>query len=266
MINYQKDIDNFIEVVSKDKDIDLTTFYKNLETLKIGLGTDDLFNMGYDNLNNQIFFNDEETYYNSINHELFHVASNKIVGDVIYSGFYQWNKNTKTVIGLGLNEGYTELLQRRYFNKENGYSIQKLYIEQLEQIIDPLILKKAYFASDLNMIIKELEKYSKKEEIIKFINSLDIYTFTINKNLKNKPYSYEQVQEAITYCSCFLANTYIQKVIKEKQPNIKNKVFNYLSNFDKRFRFQDYQEINMAIPLEKEFEILEKNGFKRKQG
>lgn len=264
MINYQKDIDNFIKVVAKDNDIDLTTFYKNLETLTIGLETDDLFNMGYDNLNNQIFFNDEETYYNSINHELFHVASNKIIGEVIYSGFYKWDKNTKTVIGLGLNEGYTELLQNRYFNKYHGYPIQKIYIEQLEQIIDPITIKKAYFSSNLSLITNELKKYAEKDEIIKFITGLDIYTVTINRNLKEKPYSYQEIQSALTYCSCFLIDVYIKKMILERPKDIVDKVLTYFGNFDKRFRFTNYPEINIAVPLEKGFEILEAYGFKRK--
>ena len=263
-MDYQKDINNFIEVVSKDKDIDLTIFYKNLETLKIGPGVDDLFDMGYDNLNNQIFFNNEKTYEDSINHELFHVASNQIIGDTIYTGFHQWNKNTKQIIGLGLNEGYTETLQNRYFNKYHGYPIQKIYIEQLEQIIDPTIIKKAYFSSNLKIIVNELEKYSRKDEIIKFITSLDMYTFVINKNREEKIYSYEQVQEAITYCSCFLADVYVKKIVLEKPKDIVNKVFTYFGNFDKRFRFEGYPEINIAVPLEKGFEILEASGFKRK--
>lgn len=261
---FQKDIAYFIEVVSQDKDIDLTTFYKNLKTLKIGPGTNDLFNMGYDNLNNQIFFNDEETYKDSINHELFHVASSQIIGDTIYTGFHQWDKNTKQVIGLGLNEGYTEILQNRYFNKNHGYPIQKIYIEQLEQIIDPTVLKKAYFSSNLKTIVNELEKYSKQEEIIKFITSLDLYTFIINKNQIEKIYSYGEVQSAITYCSYFLADIYVKKIVLEKPKDIVDKVFTYFGNFDKRFRFEGYPEINIAVPLEKGFEILEASGFKKK--
>ena len=264
-MSYQKDIDNFIRVVSTDDDIDLTTFYENLKTLKIGIGKNDLFNMGYDNVENSIFFGDDETYDKSINHELFHVASNKSGKKIIHSGFYSWDKQDKRVTGLGLNEGYTEILQRRYFNKGKGYPIQIFYIEKLEQIINPLVLKKAYFATDLSVVINELKKYAKIEDIQKFITNLDVYTITLNPNQKKRPYSFEQVQEAITYCSCFLADTYVKKVLLEQQSDIVNKVFTYFGGFDKRFRFENYPEINIAVPLEQGFEILGNSGFKRKQ-
>ena len=262
-MSYQKDIDNFIRVVSTDDDIDLTTFYENLKTLKIGIGKNDLFNMGYDNVENSIFFGDDETYDKSINHELFHVASNKSGKKIIHSGFYSWDKQDKKVTGLGLNEGYTEILQRRYFNKGKGYPIQIFYIEKLEQIINPLVLKKAYFATDLSVVINELKKYAKIEDIQKFITNLDVYTITLNPNQKKRPYSFEQVQEAISNCSYFLANTYVQKIIQEKQKEIKDKVFNYFSDFDKTICFDNYPNIDISIPLDKGFCILESAGFKR---
>lgn len=261
---FQKDIAYFIEVVSQDKDIDLTTFYKNLKTLDIKVATSDLFNMGYNSITNEIFFGDAEIYETAIYHELFHVASSKIADDNILSGLNIWNRKTHMTKGLGLNEGYTEILQNRYFNKGNGYPLQRMYIGRLEQIINPEIIKKAYFTSDLSLLILELQKYAPLDKIEKFIANLDIYTITMNHNNKDKQYTYEEVQRGITYCSCFLGAVYIQKMIWDKPEDITERVFNFFGSFDKTVCYGFAPNISLAIPPEIGFNILEKAGFERK--
>ena len=259
-MDYQKDIDNFTKVISKDKDIDLKKFYKNLKTLKIKLEeTNSHFNMGYDITRNEIVFLNEEIYEESINHELFHLASSKKSKKIFYSGFYIWNEETKLCAGIGINEGYTESLQQRYFNKGKGYPVQTFYINQLEKIIDPIILKKAYFENDLNKVIKELNKYESLENIDKFMKNLNIYTVALSNNQK---YSFKQIQDAITYCSCFLASAYVNKITKENPKNIVDKVFDYFGDFDKKVLFEKYPIINIEVPLEEGTKILEKSGFR----
>lgn len=263
-IDYNDDINHFIDIVSKDKDIDLTTFNNNLKTLKIRLdeSNNKLFDMGYDNIKNEIFFADKETYVNSINHELFHCASTIIIDNMIYSGLYIWNKDTKLLAGLGLNEGYTEILQYRYFNKPRVYPIQTFYIEMLEQIIDPTILKKAYFSSDLRMLINEITNFNSIDATYKFIHCLDLFTITLNTNQERR-FNEQEVQEAITYCSLFLASSYVNKLINERSNDILDKVFNYFEEFSKTYCFENFGDINLSIPLEQGFNILEKSGFKR---
>ena len=264
-INYKKDIDNFIEVVSKDEEIDLSLFYNNLKTLKVKYddSNDKLFDMGYDNVKNEIFFADKETYDSSIYHELFHCASTKVEDDIVYSGLYIWNKDNKMMQGLGLNEGYTEILNHRYFGKKRVYPIQTHYIEMLEQIIDPEVLKLAYFSCNLRLVIYELSRYIEQEEVLKFIYYLDLYTIAFNTNQETS-YTEEQVQEAITNCSVLLASAFVNKMVQEKPEDIVDRVFTFFGEFDKIVRLNENRNINLSIPIEKGFSILEKSGFKRK--
>ena len=260
-VNYQEDINHFIEVVSQDKDIDLTTFYNNLKTLGVKTGKSEYFNMGYDSGTNEIFFDDVEIYKKAIYHELFHVASYKTVGDDALSGLNVWNIKTHMTKGLGLNEGYTEILNNRYFNIGDGYPLQRIYIERLEQIIDPEVIKKAYFASDLAMLIRELGKYAPIDKINKFISNLDIYTIHMNPNVKDRRFTHEEVQRGITYCSCFLGAVYIQKMIWEQPEDIKNKVFDFFGSFDRGMHYSNDPDIHLDIPPTIGYKILKSAGF-----
>lgn len=53
-----------------------------------------------------------------LEHDLLHMASSIFDGTYLYSGFRQFNLINKKEIGVGLTEGYTSLLNERYFKKK----------------------------------------------------------------------------------------------------------------------------------------------------
>ena len=101
---------------------DLTILINNINTLKIHCKSFKILNLifntnyagEYDTITNTININDEEIK-KDIFHELLHMASSFYKNGVVFSGFSQLRFSS---IGDGLNEGYTELLCRRYFVKD----------------------------------------------------------------------------------------------------------------------------------------------------
>lgn len=98
----------------------------------------------------------------TLTHELFHMASTGFVDD-----------NYKT--GDGINEGYTEYLNSKYFNNKNatGYFFLVLYAGILDDIIGSKILEEIYFKTGINGLRKYLSNYMSEEEINDFINNFD---------------------------------------------------------------------------------------------
>ena len=130
----------------------------------------------------------------TLSHELLHMASSYLGDKTIYIGFYQvLNKE----IGESLNEGYTEYLNRLYFNSTPiYYNFEVNIIKLLQEIIPSETLKKLYFESNLKGLFKTLSLLSSQSETFKFITNLDkIDTRIINSKkwtLKNllKIYDY----------------------------------------------------------------------------
>ena len=189
--------------------------YKNLETLKISYSNFILDNLISDqphaasyNTKDNILKVSELKF---VNHECFHMASSYNINGNIFTGFCQI-KNGKTSLGVGLNEGYTELLVNRYFNKtaNDCYKNEIKYAELLEMIIGKNNMEKYYFKAKLNLLVKELEQYEDYNSILKFIENLD-YIY-INRNKKSNIYHNKIL--------LFLLNCYIKKIVILKNKNI----------------------------------------------
>ena len=84
------------------------------------------------------------------------MASTIFQDGIIYSGLSEQN------IGIGLNEGYTELLAKRYFDKSNnnGYIFETQIAKLLELIIGQEKMESYYFNANLYGLIEELRKYN----------------------------------------------------------------------------------------------------------
>ena len=124
------------------------------------------YNISY---NIQIFIED-------LYHELLHMSSTIIdkENNIAFSGFSQIGKNIP--IGVALDDGYTELLLYRMFdlNKEHiAYKYEVIISNLIEQIINQDKMSNLYFNANLYELVKELEKYNTKENIIKFLEDLD---------------------------------------------------------------------------------------------
>lgn len=105
-----------------------------------------------------------------LSHEFLHMAStsqNKT------SGFFTILDNI--LIGNGLDEGYTELLNERIFNAKNlSYTYNIEIIRLLEIFFDnPKDMEYAYFHNNIFIIYKTFLKYGTKEEFLSLLQTLD---------------------------------------------------------------------------------------------
>ena len=106
-------------------------------------------------------------------HELLHLLTTRIENENVISIGISTN-----TFGEGLNEGYTEVLTKRYFgflseDEEDTYSIYKWYSEMIEEIIGKDVFEKSYFEANQDLLIKELAKYSNEKNVIEIISFID---------------------------------------------------------------------------------------------
>ena len=105
-----------------------------------------------------------------LSHEFIHMCTNNKAN----CGF---NLDTpfNEEIGLGLNEGYTELLNQRIFKyKHCAYSKNVGIVKLLETFFDnPKDLEDAFFHNDLDKVTLQFCKYGTKEEFFNLLENLD---------------------------------------------------------------------------------------------
>ncbi len=177
-------VDRFISVITHNVDSeDLDNFYCNIKDLKIkklrfcGNPLSCTMTVGtYDVIKNEIKLYDG--CVTDLYHELMHMASARYEDGYRYEGFATncYEDSNCEYIGYGLNEGYTELLTRKYFDiKDNetdvsdGYDYLVYLARLIEMIIGEEKMKHYYFNADLSGVISELSKYVPKcvgEELI----------------------------------------------------------------------------------------------------
>ena len=156
----------------------------------------------------------------NIFHELFHVASSIHNMNGKQSGFEQVIE--KSCVGIGINEGYTQLLTERYFKDlEDSNQIYPYEVEissLLENIIGRRTMEKLYLKVDLYGLIKRMEEYSDIKEIVKFISSLDYVSINYNNtNLTSKEIS--DMDERLDYIANYLLIIFLRKIRKEINNN-----------------------------------------------
>ena len=108
-------------------------------------------------------------------HELLHMSTTYKKGIITLCGFYQ-AIGGKHQIGVGLNEGYTEILNERYFSNlfpTASYINQKHLALGIEEIVGKETMEKLYFDANLAGLIDELSKYVSKEEAVTLIREID---------------------------------------------------------------------------------------------
>lgn len=126
---------------------------------------------------------------NVLSHEIFHVATYSTDDYITYCGFYQ-NRRAYD-IGNGIDEGYTELLARRYFKKDEGYYDDEVFMASLiEEIIGKNKMEHLYFFADLKGLIKELTKYTNKNLVNRFIINFDTYCQKPNGQTLNELFNF----------------------------------------------------------------------------
>lgn len=165
---------------------------------------------------------------NSIYHELFHMASS-VYNErkrLCYSGFSQVyyspiNRYVGNNIGFGINEGYTELMAYRYFERERGipitYEFEVGVVEHLEKIIDQKEMEKLYLTANLMGLINDLKEYASLDDILDFITRVDLVN---NHYIDNFIFPNNKMQESIISIYRFLLKTYIVKLEKQLDKEI----------------------------------------------
>lgn len=190
---YNQSLKLFLERVKGNPRFNPTFLLNNLQDVKVKNSFLSNFLLGasasYNTLTNNIKVNPQK-YSLSIYHELFHLASTFKDKDKIYSGFSQLQITTLSKIGQGMNEGYTELLHKRYFphaSSDTAYQILVFFMKSLEEIIDQEKMEKLYSEANLKGLIAELETLMNQEEIMAFIRDMDVLlTFDFFKKIMAK--------------------------------------------------------------------------------
>lgn len=170
----------------------LTNVYhniKNLELNKTALLYLIGWNGAYNAKNNEIKYSANK----SLPHEFLHMASAfyDSNADVIYDGFLVSNKKQGKV-GVGLNEGYTELLASRIYRngKVKSYKKEVKIASIIEQFFyNTKDMEDYYFNHDLPGFIFYMSQFAKKEELKKLIEDIDLVTNT-NQLLSQSPNYY----------------------------------------------------------------------------
>lgn len=231
-----------VEKFSKDN---LIVFYNNINNLKIcneiidnQYETDVISTGVYDTDNNSITINNDY-FYEAIYHELFHMASSVMTDKVTYSGFFQLNNLTASSIGDGINEGYTEILTRRYFKfKSSKYSVEYLIklVKQLEIIVGKKNMEKLYLNADLKGLVLELKQYLSDKEVMELLMSTDFilkYIYYVKTNLFEQKIIINNIKKS----NVLLIKAYCLKLKKEcleDNTNINN-LFDDLAEYCSKF-------------------------------
>lgn len=223
-----------INVISKEN---LKLFYNNINGLTVVKKNFTFFNIilkqaragDYSITFNRIRVRKKD-YERTIPHELFHLASafydfnNKIV----FSGFLQYNYDFGTIIGRGLNEGYTQVIKNRYFGTSNSYVFETHFASLLDEIIGKDRMENLYLNANLYGLVEELKKYANIEDIMRFINSFDYINLRTNNSKK-----IELIKSNSSYIARFLVDCYMKKlkILLEEEKITVFEMYNYYADF-----------------------------------
>jgi hypothetical protein len=234
--NFANEINSFINTLKESiPNADLSILYHNLENIKIkikplnirNLFVSDKIRGKYIMLFNKIILYSKDI--NTLNHELLHFSSTIINDDYVYCGFSVKKYGTNRTFGISLMEGYTQLLNIRYFNdqrRNKSYSFEKLICSFLEEIVGQNIMETLYFKASLFDLITELEKYNSTESIMLFINNFDF----VSNHFYEKGDDEETdniLANKLKEISYFLYITYYKMLLIHQTPNIETKITAY---------------------------------------
>lgn len=109
-------------------------------------------------------------------HEMLHMASYMYdsTTDTHFHGFMQ--QKGQAIIGRGLNEGYTELMNSRLFTNGKITSYKRLVriVKLIEEFFpNPQIVSHYYFTCNLPAVIQNLRRYCTQEETNEILLGLD---------------------------------------------------------------------------------------------
>jgi len=177
----------YVERLSKHIPLeDMKLVYKNINSVKVEKNLKPLLHNAigyYEVVFNEISFLEPTV----LSHEFLHLASSvydKRI-DMDFSGFSQ--QGNKSIIGNGINEGYTQVLNERIYGvnpKKEAYYNEYKIAKMIELFFDNKEdMQHLYFNCDLPGLVEQLEKYASYEEIVKLITDIDDYSVYDEKNI-----------------------------------------------------------------------------------
>ena len=193
----------------------------------------------------------------TIFHELLHMSSSYCSNnDMIHSGFsIKSLTNNLYNIGIGLTEGYTEVLRDRYFHSDNErtfYEWQQTFSLLTECIVGKDKMENFYFNADLKGFLNELSKYNDPIDVINFLKAVDDVTY-IKK--------YPDKNNAFKYIYRFLIHSFLSKEFINPSDLI-NPDLNHISSVffsafpsDIYFDNKIYQ-VNVKSIIDEEYQII----------
>lgn len=228
----------------------------------------------------------KESIQYAIMHENLHLASTIETKNYIYSGFSQVNKQEKTIIGIGLNEGYTNLLDRRYFSSicpgkedrlKRTYPLLTNLADLLEGFLSSEFMEQAYFEADLHAITEVLSHYVDELEINTFLKAMDsIYYFGDNARRINVLKVFINYKYVIYFlCRCYmkhfamlLSNGEINQENYEKAMALLKSIMQHSIRFfiikiPGNLFVSDKEFVSIRKQYEEEFKIGDENNVKK---
>lgn len=107
----------------------------------------------------------------TLSHELLHMASTRNTQVGTITGL-----EIPNLLGENFNEGCTEYFTAKYFTKED-YTISEdsriLIVKGIENIVGRETLEECYFEANFGKLIKALEPYSDKDNLLKLFYTID---------------------------------------------------------------------------------------------
>lgn len=218
--NHSTEILHFIDIVRKNfKDEDLAFMVKNLNRLNVyNLPLEDYFRTdglkAYYNICDNSIFLHEKNPENYVFHELFHAASAAGEDNAFCVGFANYSE---TSFGVGINEGYTQLLTNRYFPSDKNYLFYP-YLTKIASILEYIIgkdeMQSMYMRGELNILFGKLSSLSSEEDAKNFIILLDNICFHLyKKGLNNE--SKEILNQSLYEINVLLTKFAINKCVLE---------------------------------------------------
>lgn len=165
-----------------------TYLRKNIRNLKLGNLSKYEFkdpNGAYNPASNKIELGQIEDR-SELDHELLRIASTTKVFGHVFSGFSQ--STFFSNVGKGLNTGYTQVLNSRYFDHKpnNEFYPERLFARCIEKMVGKDNMENYYFMGELSFLIEDLEPYMKENDVEALIISLDIINKYGHKEKKSK--------------------------------------------------------------------------------
>lgn len=143
--------------------------------------------MGYNAVLNKINYRYGDI--GSMSHELIHLFSSTYddKNRREFIGFSQRDLDTRFEIGRGINEGYTTLIDERVFPENydpHSYTYEMKIAELVELFFeDAKDMQHLFFNHNLPGLIKKLEEYAEREEIISLLYKIDKITLSNSRHL-----------------------------------------------------------------------------------